>query len=517
MSRSILYAGAAHVPAIFGNLIAREPVSSAWGFVNLLYPLTASLCLVWLLRRFLEPRFPFPRLTAGFLPFVLHFLAAALVGWKPGGGALLGYMAFLAALCGLFYRGPATAKAYLAFTFYTFYFLIMLAMEHTVLGLFQQVLEWNTPFDGGGVAPIFYTCPLFAEVPHSDGLAHRGVFDAIFLLALAGACGLMVCAAGYLALRLGKRSWNMERKALIFLLLPAGAGLSFYVFMTFVRQLLFADAAVDLARRYGPALYLLIPSLTVAFLAAILYSCDIYEQIMALGEEAGRADMLAAEVGQLETHIRDMEQIYTGIRSMKHDMKNYLFDIKYLLRTRGILVEEDEKGLGAYFAGIGQTLEQLDFCWHTGNPVTDVIVNGKYRQARELGVDFSSTFCFPEGFGISAFDLSVILNNALDNALEACRNLQKPGEKPGQVPWIKVEARVRNNMFFIEIANSFDGMLRCGKEGTLRTRKENALEHGLGFQNISRCAEKYLGAATYRQDGGAFYLSVMLQRTGDTR
>lgn len=41
----------------------------------------------------------------------------------------------------------------------------------------------------------------------------------------------------------------------------------------------------------------------------------------------------------MQAHIREIEQLYTGVRSMRHDMQNYLFDIKSLLAAQGVSVE----------------------------------------------------------------------------------------------------------------------------------------------------------------------------------
>lgn len=516
MSDTALYFGMAAVPSIFSSLISEDKVSSWWGIVNIVYPLAASVCLVYLSRGFLKLKWKQPWMAV--LPFFLHLVSVLIIGWEPGSGwpfpglALLGYLVFLIVLCCAFYRGDFFEKVYIATTFYAFYLLIMLAMAYIGYGLFHLVSR----LDASAVRPkppvfIFYTCPLFTVIPYETARAYGGLCNMIFLLLMAGACCLIVFAGRFLAKKLRRRTWKMGGKELVFLLLPESAGISFYVFMTFVKPLLFDETAVNLAKQYGLVLYIIIPALAVGFLAAILYSCDIFEQIMLLGQEKGKSVMLLGQVEQLELHIREIEQLYTGIRRMKHDMKNYLFDIRNLLDTRGICVEEDEEGLGAYFSGIGKTLEQLDFRFHTGNPITDVIVNGKYQQARQMGIEFSCSFSFPKEYGISAFDIGVILNNALDNALEACGNLQK--RKPEEPLFIQIETYCRNNMYFIEIANRFDGILRYEEtKGELLTRKDNAFEHGLGFQNLSLCAEKYLGKAAYRYSTDTFYLTVMLQR-----
>ena len=405
---------------IFENLISEKIISSPWGLLNLLYPAAAGVGLILLLNRLLKPRFGRPWLTAAAIPFLIHLVTAMVIGWEPGlqwsvpGTWLLWYPVILLLLCSVFYKGPAAAKLYLAVTFCTFYLLTMQTMEHLGYILFQMALH--------------------AELPYPDGFLRAVLYNGVFFISLAVACVLILISSRCLALKLKRRTWEMKWKEVVFLLLPAGAGISFYIFINFIKQVLFETAAVELVKWYGPAFYLLIPALTLGLMAAVLYSCDIYEQLLVFGEEKGKADMLENQVEQMEGHIQDIERLYTGIRSMKHDMQNYLFDIRSLLSSRGIRVEDDPEGLGAYFSGIGEALDRMNAVYHTGNPVTDVVINEKYRQAHSLGAQFTCSFRFPEAYRISAFDISIILNNALNNALEACERLkEKNPEAPPSI------------------------------------------------------------------------------------
>lgn len=85
---------------------------------------------------------------------------------------------------------------------------------------------------------------------------------------------------------------------------------------------------------------------------------------------------------------------------------------------------------------------------------------------------------------MDAFDLSIIINNALNNALEACRR-QKEGRK-----FIELSAYRRQNMFFIIVKNSFDGKLvRSRSDGRLLTTKPDSKIMDWGF-GILKCVRK---------------------------
>lgn len=306
---------------------------------------------------------------------------------------------------------------------------------------------------------------------------------------------------------------GIPRNELLFLLSPAFTGIVFFTFINVSRSLLVNPAFLKWTARGNPffdlSLYFLIFFVAATTILCILYAYNIYQKLIASMQDKQRAALLASQVDQMQAHIREIEQLYTGVRSMRHDMQNYLFDIKSLLAAQGVSVE-GEGELAGYFSGIGTALDALNFYFHTGNPVTDVVLNGKYQQAKSLGIQFDSEFFFPSDYGIDVFDLSIILNNALNNALEACEVLS--GSEPEAERFISVTSYCKNNMFLIEVKNSFDGTVCVTEDGGLKSRKQDTHRHGLGFQNIVRCADKYLGSADYTCCDRTFTLIVMLQK-----
>lgn len=202
--------------------------------------------------------------------------------------------------------------------------------------------------------------------------------------------------------------------------------------------------------------------------------------------------------------IEDIESLYDGIRGMRHDMKNYIADMDALMKQ-----DEDDPlikvELRKYLESLQLSVDNLDMKYHTGNPVTDVVMQRYVQLAEKNCIEFNADFLFPSDMGVNAFDLSIIMNNALENAIEACIN-QKEGRKS-----ITLSSYRRENMFFIIIRNSFDGVL-SKKEGKIKSTKLDAGNHGYGLQNIEACVEKYYGRAETTVADGYFELAVMLQK-----
>ena len=82
------------------------------------------------------------------------------------------------------------------------------------------------------------------------------------------------------------------------------------------------------------------------------------------------------------------------------------------------LYENETEELEKYMAELKSAWSESVAEIKTGNPVTDVILTQKQKEAEEKGIDFRCKFMYPTDTGINAFDVSVILNNAITNAFE---------------------------------------------------------------------------------------------------
>ena len=483
--------------------------------LSFLFPAVASICLVCLLARCLKPRLRIPHWISSSLLTGLSFLVFYR-GWQnflPDSlSPLLPVldMVLLFGLLTLFCRGRISKRIYLSITFLALYELC------SVLYLYgKQFLEKLCGYFHVSTSPSLF--PVYSWVVNPGEASWRmtitvGV-DWAGCLMLLLSCIILILSVRKLTRFAPGEEEGIPRNELLFLLSPAFTGIVFFTFINVSRSLLVNPAFLKWTARGNPffdlSLYFLIFFVAATTILCILYAYNIYQKLIASMQDKQRAALLASQVDQMQAHIREIEQLYTGVRSMRHDMQNYLFDIKSLLAAQGVRVE-GEGELAGYFSGIGTALDALNFYFHTGNPVTDVVLNGKYQQAKSMGIQFDSEFLFPSDYGIDVFDLSIILNNALNNALEACEVLS--GSDPEAERFISVTSYCKNNMFLIEVKNSFDGTVCVTEDGGLKSRKQDTHRHGLGFQNIVRCADKYLGSADYTCCDRTFTLIVMLQK-----
>ena len=284
------------------------------------------------------------------------------------------------------------------------------------------------------------------------------------------------------------------------LFVPALLGL---VFTVMLRCILFyyEKEVFNLVDEY-PELNIIIPVLSLLCIILILLSVKILGEVEEEREKRRQAELYQSRVKDLEDHVRDMESVSIQIRGMKHDMKNYIADINVLLAQMASGDEKAKEEVRHYIDSIQASLQELEFIYQTKNPVTDVILGRYVRLARQKNITFSSDFIYPQKLGIDVFDLSVILNNGLENAFEAC-------EKETEKAFVSLNAKQKGNMLLLTMENSFSGTLKWEEE--FPSSVKSGSNHGFGLKNIKSCVEKYYGKISVQVKENKFCLTIMLQ------
>lgn len=235
--------------------------------------------------------------------------------------------------------------------------------------------------------------------------------------------------------------------------------------------------------------------------AVLIYFWQRYRILLA---ERQKHFVEEQQVKAMKKRLEEAENFYGSIRKVRHEMKNHMANIKGLAEI-GQYGEIEE-----YVQRMDETMQELEYRYVTGNAVTDVIINDKWRRAEKAGIRFEADFQY--GGEIPVFDLGIILNNLLDNAIEACEKLE-PGKG-----FIHLALKRRKQFLLLEVENSFDGIVPIREESSLPvTTKQSALpviitEHGIGLQNVRDVAERYFGGVKIKVKGDVFHVTVMLQQ-----
>ncbi len=229
---------------------------------------------------------------------------------------------------------------------------------------------------------------------------------------------------------------------------------------------------------------------------ALLVVVLMFQRIKKTQEEKYIAAIQEGQIAEIRARVEEAEGFYQSIRGLRHDMNQHLQIICALLD------QNKYEEAAEYLSRIDKETDALAPDIKTGNPVTDVILSEKKKEAEEDGIAFESNFLFPQDSKADAFDISVILINALTNAIE--------GAKKSKEKTIFVTSKRKNHTFLIDVMNSFDGVLNINPEtGSPETSKKEG-DHGLGFLNIRRVTEKYFGTAKLTKENDRVRLSAMM-------
>lgn len=231
----------------------------------------------------------------------------------------------------------------------------------------------------------------------------------------------------------------------------------------------------------------------------------LFQYLIERNEDSRKQAILENQVEQLHREIEDIEEIYSDLRGLKHDMRSHLNNITQYVKGVG---NGDTREIDEYIGQIEDAVNRLDFSSKSGNPITDIIIYQRQQEARKQEITFDVDFVTPNTELIDIYDIAVILNNALDNAFEACQKLGGHRE-------ISLKSYMKGTLFFIEIGNDFDGSVTMDKEtGLPVTNKKDKRLHGIGLSNIQKCARKYMGDVDIEVhlEGGRkrFVLTVMM-------
>lgn len=88
--------------------------------------------------------------------------------------------------------------------------------------------------------------------------------------------------------------------------------------------------------------------------------------------------------------------------------------------------------------------------------------------------------------GFKGADISLILGNILENAVEAA-------ERNESNKYVYLRMRFDRGNLIINLENTYKGTLIKGKTKKLITTKSDVENHGIGLESVYRTAEKYDG------------------------
>lgn len=220
-------------------------------------------------------------------------------------------------------------------------------------------------------------------------------------------------------------------------------------------------------------------------LASLFCIMSAYKKLLENFRLSREVSLLEQEEQFLSRYVEEAKARYEETRSFRHDIKNHITVVKELLQKG-----KQEQAVG-YIKDMEELAEGLSFPCSTNNPAVDILMGNKLGIAESLGIQVSCQLELPDPCPVRDIDFCVILSNALDNGLRACREMETAEDR-----YISVTGRIQGDLILMEVENSFSG--------------KGMLKEGTGLANIKAAAGKYHGAVSIKTEGKIFLLSVLL-------
>lgn len=207
-----------------------------------------------------------------------------------------------------------------------------------------------------------------------------------------------------------------------------------------------------------------------------------------------QTDIIRTQIQEMKNHLEQVELLYLEAQSLRHDMGNHIQIMEQLIKN-------NNSGDAIYYLSrIKDEQINLTPTIKTGNPVTDIILQEKIREAESRNISCSYDYHFPTKNNIDAFDMSIILSNLLDNCIESAS---------GDNPEIKILSKQVENVYILNIENTFCGHLVMNQDTGLPISTKGA-GHGIGLQNVNQVVRKYSGNLVFEQEKDKIIVSVVI-------
>lgn len=238
--------------------------------------------------------------------------------------------------------------------------------------------------------------------------------------------------------------------------------------------------------------------ITVMQIAALLL-ISWMEQNANFREEA--ISLQAKSKAQQES-IEALSAAYAQQRKLTHDFRAHLSTLDGMLMQQN----RDINTIQTYIHSLQSKQTERILLVNTHHAALDALLNQKALVAKNRKIDIQFSVNDLSPIKIDMVDLTVVISNTLDNAIEACEKLPETDRQ------IYVQALLEEDELFYAIRNKSLPVNMVANQLPAST-KENPSFHGNGLQNVHTTLEKYHTLYAMDYENGWFEFATELPNT----
>ncbi len=256
-----------------------------------------------------------------------------------------------------------------------------------------------------------------------------------------------------------------------------------------------------LTRIYTDLLYKGVPA-AVEFMPFVC--CLSYLIFLLRGAEDERVRVqLEQTQNSLNLQVTQAAREVALLRSAQQRASFYRHDLRHHLQYISTCIENRQpEEAQAYIRGICAEIEAHRVQIYCENETVNLILSAFAGRAAAEGLALEAHIALSAQLPIADSDLCVLLSNALENALRACKALPERGAEY----CIEVAAHEKAGKLFLQIVNPCEGEI-VFENGLPITREPG---HGIGVQSICAIVRQYGGIYDFSASNGRFVLRLSL-------
>lgn len=217
-------------------------------------------------------------------------------------------------------------------------------------------------------------------------------------------------------------------------------------------------------------------------------------------------EMLSSQLTLQSASISRMETLYNRTRTFRHDIKNHIL-------VMNMMAEQGNYGeLKNYLQEMSGVIDESDYVRITGISAVDALLNEKMYEAQADDITTNFDVVNLDKNNVAPIDLCIILSNALDNAIEANRQIEDKSAR-----YLRLKVHGNTAFCVISVSNPVAGTPKTRPDGSYVTGKKDAEAHGYGLKSIENTANKYRGEMIAKAEDGVFTLVVRLNSSPEQR
>lgn len=206
-------------------------------------------------------------------------------------------------------------------------------------------------------------------------------------------------------------------------------------------------------------------------------------------------NIMAASQTLLLKHHKELQEIYAKNNQRMHDTKHVILYLKNCIQEDRL--EDALQQIDMYT----ENLQSAERTVWTGFDFPDFLINTKKAEMDARKISFELEVDLTH-IPVSDADMSILLGNLLDNAIEAAEKCDADKRN------IFLKMCNRNEMFYLRIYNTSVHAPKIRNGRFLSTKEGDA--HGYGIENVKNIALKYQGSIDFQYTSNMFEVTILI-------